>query len=82
MPCFPQAYSDIPDAYRPSEWLAQTVPRKSPYYPQMGDEVMFFKEGYQEYLNTVRTKEVYDPGDKCEPYEKLNIKVSRCFTYK
>jgi hypothetical protein len=32
---------EIPPEYLPSAWLAEYVPKKSPYFPQMGDEVMF-----------------------------------------
>jgi hypothetical protein len=33
---------EIPPEYLPSAWLAEYVPKKSPYFPQMGDEVMFY----------------------------------------
>ena len=66
---------ELPEAYRPSEWLSQVIPKKSPYSPQMGDEVMFFREGYQKYLEAVRDKKVYDAGPRCEPYEKYNLQV-------
>lgn len=66
---------ELPEAYRPSEWLSQVIPKKSPYSPQMGDEVMFFKEGYQKYLEAVNSKKVYDAGPRCEPYEKYNLQV-------
>lgn len=42
----------------------------------MGDEVVFFKEGYQKYLVAVREKQVYDVGPRCEPYEKFNLQVN------
>lgn len=67
------AGTEIPERYKPSEWLSQVVPKKSPYSPQMGDEVMFFKEGYQKYLEAVRTKKEYEVGPQCEPYEKFNL---------
>lgn len=76
--------AELPEAFRPSEWLAQVVPKKSPYSPQMGDEVVFFKEGYQKYLVAVREKKVYDVGPRCEPYEKFNLQVKfqlMCPTY-
>lgn len=35
---------EIPEPYRPSEWLCAVLPRKAPYHPQMGDECMYFKQ--------------------------------------
>uniref|UniRef100_A0A8D8RXJ3 Bromodomain and WD repeat-containing protein 3 n=1 Tax=Cacopsylla melanoneura TaxID=428564 RepID=A0A8D8RXJ3_9HEMI len=51
---------EVPDIYKPSEWLAEVVPKKAPYYPQMGDEVMFFKQGYAKYVDAVRAKGIYE----------------------
>lgn len=34
---------EIPEPYRPSEWLCAVLPRKAPYHPQMGDECMYLK---------------------------------------
>ena len=36
---------EIPESFRPSEWLSEVVPRRTPYYPQMGDEVLYFRRG-------------------------------------
>lgn len=55
-----QIPEEVPDIYKPSEWLAEVVPKKAPYYPQMGDEVMFFKAGYQKYVDAVRGKGIYE----------------------
>ena len=35
----------IPENFRPSEWLSEVVPRRSPFYPQMGDEIIYFRQG-------------------------------------
>lgn len=35
----------IPEPFRPSEWLSEVVPRRSPFFPQMGDEVVYFRQG-------------------------------------
>lgn len=36
---------------------------------------MFFKEGYQKYVEAVRAKKEYDIGPRCEPYEKYDLQV-------
>lgn len=69
---------EIPEEYRPSEWLAETMPKKAPYYPQMGDEVMFFQQGYNLYLNAVQNKNIYavKPA-QLNPWGKIKLKVCR-----
>ncbi|XP_063225616.1 PH-interacting protein isoform X2 [Bacillus rossius redtenbacheri] len=67
--------AEVPEAYRPSEWLSEVIPRKAPYYPQMGDEVMYFRQGHQMYLNAVRSKRVYELNPRCEPWAKRRIRA-------
>ena len=55
----PSQLDDIPPEYLPSDWLAQYVPNKSPYFPQMGDEVMYVKQGHIGYINLVKNRESY-----------------------
>ena len=42
----------IPESFRPSEWLSSVVPRRQPFYPQMGDEVIYFRQGLFFYIIT------------------------------
>ena len=55
----PRKLEDIPPDYLPSPWLAESIPKKSPYFPQMGDEVMYFKQGHMGYINLVRHRNCY-----------------------
>uniref|UniRef100_A0A336MD76 CSON013811 protein n=1 Tax=Culicoides sonorensis TaxID=179676 RepID=A0A336MD76_CULSO len=66
---------EIPEIYRPPEWLSEVIPRKAPYYPQMGDEVIYLREGHQKYLDAVRSKKVYDPGNRCEPWSVMDLQA-------
>lgn len=59
---------EIPEAYRPPEWLSEVIPRKTPYYPQMGDEVVYFRQGHQRYLEAVRSKKAYKLTHSSEPW--------------
>lgn len=34
---------DLPDVYRPGDWITATQPRKAPYQPQMGDQCLYFR---------------------------------------
>lgn len=52
------------------------MPKKAPYYPQMGDEVMFFQQGYNLYLNAVQNKSIYKVRPaQLNPWGKIKLKV-------
>lgn len=68
------APAEIPAELRPSEWLTEVVPRKAPYYPQMGDEVVYMRQGHQRYLEAVRTKNAYTLTGYTEPWQKLTLR--------
>lgn len=36
----------VSEQYKLSEWLSETRPRKSPYYPQIHDEIVYFVQGW------------------------------------
>ncbi|XP_017846752.1 bromodomain and WD repeat-containing protein 3 isoform X2 [Drosophila busckii] len=63
----PPTTGEIPELYRPAEWLSEVIPRKAPYYPQMGDEIVYFRQGHQRYLDAVRLKKVYKLSHNVEP---------------
>lgn len=65
---------EIPEEYRPPEWLSEVIPRKAPYYPQMGDEVVYFRQGHHRYLEAVRSKNVYKLSNNCEPWTHLDLR--------
>lgn len=65
---------EIPELYKPSEWLAETVPRKAPYWPQMGDEVVYFIQGHQIYVESVKAKNIYSVNTKELPWTKHDLK--------
>lgn len=68
---------EIPELYRPSEWLSEVVPKKFPYYPQMGDEVVFFAQGYALYLKAVTERNVYQVAkSQLRPWGNLSLPVS------
>lgn len=62
---------EIPDRYRPPDWLTSILPRKTPYVPQIGDDVMYFRQGHELYVNSVNRLKVYDfPQSLSLPWEK------------
>lgn len=67
---------EIPELYRPSEWLSEVIPKKFPYYPQMGDEVMFFAQGYELYIKAVQDRKVYELAkSQLRPWGNIQLKV-------
>ncbi|EDS32685.1 wd-repeat protein [Culex quinquefasciatus] len=69
---------EIPETYRPPEWLSEVIPRKAPYYPQMGDSVVYFRQGHARYLEAVRNKNVFNLGNKCEPWASIELRDHEC----
>ena len=58
-------------------WLQTDQPHRSPYFPQMGDEVIYFFQGHQLYIEEVSKKQLY-PQIKHLPWHTLpNLGVSR-----
>lgn len=73
---------ELPEEFRPPEWLTDTIPRKAPYVPQMGDEVMYFRQGHELYVQAVKTRDVYPINpNKNQPWHKnpsLRVCVGWC----
>ncbi|KAF5287129.1 hypothetical protein FQA39_LY16052 [Lamprigera yunnana] len=69
-----KAVKELPEVYKPPEWLSETMPCKAPYFPQMGDEIVYFLQGHQMYVEAVRAKPVYDVNPKDLPWSKMDLK--------
>ena len=50
---------DIGEEFIPSAWLSETIPRKTPYFPQIGDVLMYFKSGHYKYNELVELRKSY-----------------------
>ena len=68
----PEKIKEVPEIYKPLEWLAETMPRKVPYYPQMGDELVYFRQGHQLYVDAIQSKKLYEVNPKDLPWTKNN----------
>nr|XP_049707984.1 bromodomain and WD repeat-containing protein 1 isoform X2 [Helicoverpa armigera] len=67
------AAAELPDAYRPGEWITAVSPRKAPYHPQMGDECLYFRLGHQRYFEAVAEKDVYKVTARDKPWERTHV---------
>lgn len=65
---------EIPDEYKPPEWLSEVIPKKAPYYPQMGDEVVYFRQGHERYFECITNKKLYQLTGKFEPWQQLELR--------
>ena len=65
---------EIPEEYKPPEWLSEVIPKKAPYYPQMGDEVVYLRQGHERYFEFVDNKKVYTLSGKFEPWSQLELR--------
>ncbi|KAJ8679018.1 hypothetical protein QAD02_014805 [Eretmocerus hayati] len=69
------AGGDVPEQYRFPDWLTETVPKKTPYYPQMGDEVIYFRQGHKRYLQIVKQRGLYQVNQSFEPWRRIILKA-------
>ncbi|QQP48736.1 Uncharacterized protein FKW44_009145, partial [Caligus rogercresseyi] len=67
---------DLADAYIPSSWLSESIPRKTPYFPQLGDVLMYFKRGHEKYLDLVRDRKTYIINVKEQTWIKKKLSES------
>ena len=65
---------ELPEKFKYPEWLSEVLPRRIPFFPQIGDEVVYFKKGHQAYLEEVRITECYELGKQHEFFKKKCIK--------
>ncbi|XP_025097468.1 PH-interacting protein-like isoform X2 [Pomacea canaliculata] len=64
--------TELKEEFRPPEWLTGTIPRKTPYVPQMGDEVMYFRQGHELYLQAVLRHNAYEINPNMnQPWHKI-----------
>ena len=70
--------TELPEKFRPAEWLTECVPRKSPYHPQIGDELVYFRQGHALYIQAVKSRGIYKVDvKKNQPWHKnTNLRVS------
>ncbi|KAM4701838.1 bromodomain and WD repeat-containing protein 1 [Discoglossus pictus] len=60
--------------WRPPVWITDTTPRKSPFVPQMGDEVIYFRQGHEAYINAVRRNNTDPLNLLKEPWKKIVLR--------
>uniref|UniRef100_A0A0R3RTJ3 Bromo domain-containing protein n=1 Tax=Elaeophora elaphi TaxID=1147741 RepID=A0A0R3RTJ3_9BILA len=53
-------------------WMRITQPLRFPYIAQIGDEVVYFRQGHEFYLHAVETRGLYHVTHRLKPLAQLN----------
>ncbi|XP_038657438.1 bromodomain and WD repeat-containing protein 1-like isoform X2 [Scyliorhinus canicula] len=70
----PTGEGTILEEWHPTKWITDTVPRRSPYVPQMGDEVVYFRQGHEAYVEAVKKAKIYTISLRKQPWQKLEFR--------
>ncbi|XP_008825134.2 bromodomain and WD repeat-containing protein 1 isoform X2 [Nannospalax galili] len=72
----PVELADVEQLYEfhPPVWITDTTLRKSPFVPQMGDEVIYFRQGHEAYIEAVRRNNIYELNPHKEPWRKMDLR--------
>ncbi|XP_006815970.1 PH-interacting protein-like [Saccoglossus kowalevskii] len=65
---------ELSDEFYPPAWITDTIPRRSPLVPQMGDEILYFRQGHECYMNAVKNAKLYEINPKKQPWHKLKLR--------
>ncbi|KFU91732.1 Bromodomain and WD repeat-containing protein 1, partial [Chaetura pelagica] len=60
--------------WHPPIWITDTALRRSPFVPQMGDEVIYFRQGHEAYIEAVRKNNIYKLNPHKEPWRKVVLR--------
>uniref|UniRef100_A0A8C9TS44 Bromodomain and WD repeat domain containing 3 n=1 Tax=Scleropages formosus TaxID=113540 RepID=A0A8C9TS44_SCLFO len=66
------------EEWRPPPWIMDTTPRRSPFVPQMGDELIYFQQGHQAYVKAVRRVRAYNINLRKQPWNKMDLRDQEC----
>lgn len=70
----PPINREVSNEFRPSAWITDVIPRKSPFVPQMGDEVIYFRQGHEAYVEAVCRSNLYPINLDKQPWKKTQIR--------
>ncbi|XP_051543568.1 bromodomain and WD repeat-containing protein 3-like isoform X1 [Myxocyprinus asiaticus] len=62
------------EEWLPPAWIKVTIPRRSPFVPQMGDELIYFYQGHQAYVRAVRRAKAYSINPQKQPWNRLDLR--------
>uniref|UniRef100_A0A670Z194 Bromodomain and WD repeat domain containing 1 n=1 Tax=Pseudonaja textilis TaxID=8673 RepID=A0A670Z194_PSETE len=67
-------YQTLSSDFQPPDWITNIRLRRSPFVPQMGDEVIYFRQGHEAYIEAVRKNNIYELNPQKEPWRKMVLR--------
>ena len=76
--CSPESIANLLTVWRTPDWLTDAIPRKQPYFPQMGDELVYFRQGHELYVKAVERRKTYsiDPNKNQAWHKYPSLRVN------
>ncbi|XP_033635345.1 bromodomain and WD repeat-containing protein 3-like [Asterias rubens] len=65
---------ELPEEMKPPRWVTDSTPRRCPYIPQMGDEVVYLRQGHECYFEAVKRMKLYKIDLKKQPWHKRKLR--------
>uniref|UniRef100_A0A8D2LJJ0 Bromodomain and WD repeat domain containing 1 n=1 Tax=Varanus komodoensis TaxID=61221 RepID=A0A8D2LJJ0_VARKO len=65
---------ELSSEFQPPDWITDIRLRRSPFVPQMGDEVVYFRQGHEAYIEAVRKNNIYKLNPHKEPWRKMILR--------
>ncbi|XP_042312358.1 bromodomain and WD repeat-containing protein 1 isoform X1 [Sceloporus undulatus] len=70
----PSSVLELSCEFHPPDWITDIRLRRSPFVPQMGDEVIYFRQGHEAYIEAVRKNNIYQLNPHKEPWRKMVLR--------
>lgn len=74
-----QTLTELPEEFKMPEWLTDCKPKRTPYFPQIGDEVVYFRFGHQKYIDLIKSFRLYNLSSSVKPYKLRGIDRDEIF---
>uniref|UniRef100_A0A4W3IIC0 PH-interacting protein n=1 Tax=Callorhinchus milii TaxID=7868 RepID=A0A4W3IIC0_CALMI len=62
------------EEWLPPVWITDAMPRRCPFVPQMGDEVYYFRQGHEAYVEMTKKLKIYPINAKKQPWHKMDLR--------
>ncbi|XP_043542905.1 PH-interacting protein [Chiloscyllium plagiosum] len=62
------------EEWLPPVWITDTMPRRCPFVPQMGDEVYYFRQGHEAYVEMAKKLKLFRINAKKQAWHKMDLR--------
>ncbi|XP_078068576.1 PH-interacting protein isoform X3 [Mustelus asterias] len=62
------------EEWLPPVWITDTMPRRCPFVPQMGDEVYYFRQGHEAYVEMAKKLKLFRINTKKQAWHKMDLR--------